>query len=158
MDNQVLVGSAMESASLFVVDTKSWTAAPMKINGAVWHTSDLANGNLLASGNRKTTEPTELMRNKPVGADEASSRIHVFPNPVTDNQFIIRFGQLEAGSYTVQVTDVTGRQVLQQVVNVSGEYQSQKIKLAPSASRGVYLVKVLDANSKTTFSSKIVVQ
>ena len=66
----------------------------------------------------------------------------MFPNPVTNSQFIIRFSELEAGSYTVQITDVTGRQVLQQVVNVGGENQSQKIKLAPSASRGVYLVKV----------------
>ncbi len=156
-DNRVVVGSAMESASLFVIDTKTWTASSLKINGTVWHTSDLANGNLLVSGNKKQAETVELMRNKPVNMTEAG-KINVYPNPVTDNQFVIRFGQLEAGSYTVQVTDVTGRQVLQQIVNVSGENQSQKIKLAPSASRGVYLVKVLDANNLTTFSSKIVVQ
>lgn len=156
-ENKIVVASAMESTSLFVVDPKTWTAAPLQISGTVWHTSDLANGNLLASGNKKAAEPIELMRSKPVGSAEASA-ISLFPNPVTDNQFVIQFGQLQAGSYTVQVTDVMGRQVLQQQVNISGEGHVQKISLAQSASKGVYMVKVLDANSKTAFSAKIVVQ
>ncbi|MGQ0740154.1 MAG: T9SS type A sorting domain-containing protein [Bacteroidota bacterium] len=155
-ENRVLVASAVQGGSYFTVDMKSLAASPYVLQGQVWQSSDLANSNLLATG-KKQTENVELMRNKPVTAGEAG-KINIYPNPVTDNQFVVRFGQLEAGSYTVQVTDVMGRHVVQQVLNVSGENQAQKIKLAASASRGVYLVKVLDAGNNTAFSTKIVVQ
>ena len=111
----------------------------------------------MLSGNRTTAEPIELMRSKPVAMNE-NSRMSIFPNPVTDNQFVLQFGRLSAGSYTVQVTDVMGRQVLQQQINTSGENHVQKISLAKSVSKGVYLVKLLDATSNTAYSSKIVVQ
>jgi hypothetical protein len=97
------------------------------------------------------------MRTKPVNIDEAS-RISIYPNPVTGDQFVVQFGQIEPGNYIVQVTDVTGRQVIQRSVTISGENQSQVIKINSSSSRGVYMIKVLGSASKTIFSTKIVVQ
>ena len=82
----------------------------------------------------------------------------IFPNPITNNQFVIQFTDLSAGNYTVQVTDVMGRQVVQQMINLSGENQTQTIKLNPSAARGVYLVKVTGNSDKVVYSSKVVVQ
>ena len=156
-NNQVLVGSAMESTSLFILNTKTWAATPLKMSGAVSHTSDLANGNVLVSGNKpKATTVDVISRNTP--ANTGDGKINIFPNPVTNNQFTIQFNELEAGNYTVQVTDVTGRQLMQQIVNVNGEKQSQTIRLGSSDARGVYLVKVTDQNSKSVFSTKIVVQ
>jgi len=156
-NNQVIVGSAMESASLFVVDAKTWAASPLKISGTVYHTSDLANSNLLASGDKpKATNIDLISRNVPVNIGD--SKISIYPNPVTNSQFTIQFNDLAAGSYTVRITDVTGRQVTQQVVNVGGDKQSQVIKLPASSSAGVYLVKITDPNSKSVFSTKIVVQ
>lgn len=156
-NNQVIVGSAMESPALFVLDTKTWAASPMKINGTVWHTSDLANGNLLMSGNKPKTTTVDLVRDNTQG-NTGDGRINIFPNPVTNNQFTIQFNELELGNYTVQVTDVTGRQLLQQVVNVGGDYQSQMIRLGSAIAKGVYLVKVSDQTNKSVFSTKIVVQ
>lgn len=155
--NKVVVASAMDAASLFSVDTKSWAATPVQTTGSLWHTSDLANGNLLVSGNKKAAETIDLTRNKPVVSDETAGTVSIFPNPVTNNQFVIRFGQA-TGNYTIQVTDVMGRQVVQQSVVVNTENQLQRIRLDPSASKGVYLVKVVDGSNNTTFSSKIVVQ
>ncbi|HUR66102.1 MAG TPA: T9SS type A sorting domain-containing protein [Chitinophagaceae bacterium] len=155
--NEVLVGSATESASLFVVDPKTWSATALPANGTIFHTSDLASSNLLISGNKKPVVNMEVMRNKPVNTVE-SGRISVYPNPVTDNQFVVQFGQLEAGSYKIQVMDATGRQVLQQSLAINGDNQSQKIKMNSGVSKGVYMVKVLNAESKTVFSSKIVLQ
>ena len=82
----------------------------------------------------------------------------MYPNPVTNNQFTIQFNQLDAGKYTIQVTDVMGRRLIQQNVSLNGENQSQNIKINPAAARGVYLVKVTDANGKAAFSNKVVVQ
>ena len=156
-NNQVIVGSAMESGSYFSVDAKSWAATPLKIAGTVWHSSDLANSNLLVSGNKPKTNNIDLI-SKNIPAQTGDNKINIYPNPVTNNQFTIQFNDLAAGTYTLKVTDVTGRQVTQQVVNVTGENQSQLIKLAATNAKGVYLVNVTDPNSKSVFSTKIVVQ
>ncbi len=156
-NNQVLVGSAMEASSYFTVDYKSLAATPYTIAGKVWHSSDLANGNLLVSGNKAKSTNTEVLSAK-IPVNSGDNKINIYPNPVTNNQFVIQFNQLDAGNYTVQVTDVTGRQAVQQVVSLNGENQSQTIKLNPSAARGVYLVKVTDQNSRAVFSTKVVVQ
>jgi hypothetical protein len=156
-NNQIVVGSAVEALSCFIVDTKTWAAVPYKIAGTVWHSSDLANSNLLVSGNRpKPTTSEVISRNIP--ANTGADKIQIYPNPVTNNQFVVQFNQLETGNYILQVTDVMGRQVVQRAVNVSGDNQTQNINLNPSASKGIYLVKVTDTNSKAVYSTKIVVQ
>ena len=156
-NNQVMVGSAMEATSLFIVDTKTWAASPLKMNGTIFHTSDLANGNLLVSGNKpKATNMDLISRNSPV--ENGVNKISIYPNPVTNSQFTVQFNDFAAGAYTIRVTDVTGRQISQQVVNIGGDNQTQVIKLPASSAAGVYLVKVSDPNSKSVFSSKIVVQ
>ena len=126
-NNQVIVGSAMESASLFVVDTKSWKASPLKMSGTVFHTSDLANGNLLVSGNKPKANNMDLI-SRNIVPNPGGNKINIFPNPVTNKQFTIRFNDLAAGNYTIQITDVTGRQVSQQAVNVGGEKQVHVVK------------------------------
>jgi hypothetical protein len=156
-NNEIIVGTAMESTSLFVVNTKTWAASPLKTDGTVFHTSDLANGNLLSSGKNAKANNIDLI-SKNIPAQIGGNNITIFPNPVTNNQFTIQFNDLSAGSYTVNVTDVNGRQVTQQIVNVAGDNQSQIIKLAASSAKGFYLVKVTDPNSKSVFSAKIVVQ
>jgi hypothetical protein len=155
-DNSVLVASASAAGSYFTVDMKSLSAKPYSVAGSVLQSSDLANSNLLVSGNHKAVD-AEVSRNKPIVIDEIT-RVSIYPNPVTDGQFLVQFGQLEAGNYTIQVTDVTGRQVLQRTVTISGENQSQLMKLNSGSSKGVYLVKILNAANKPVFTSKIVVQ
>jgi hypothetical protein len=156
-NNQVIVGSAIEVGSYFTVDPKTWAATAYKIAGTIWHSSDLANSNLLVSGNRPKGAGSELLPQLYSG-NSGDIRIQVYPNPVTNNKFIIQFNQLEAGNYTLQLTDVTGRQVMQRIVNISGDNQMQDINLNSSYTKGVYLLKVTDHNSKSVFNTKIVVQ
>ena len=89
--------------------------------------------------------------------DITDGRVQIYPNPVTNKQFTIQFNELE-GNYTIQVTDVMGRQTTQSVVSAKGKGQTESVQLPVSALQGVYLVKLLDQNSKTVFSRKIVVQ
>jgi hypothetical protein len=153
--NQVVVGSAVEASSYFIVDPKTWAATPYKIAGIVWHSSDLANSNVLVSGNRHGGTSPELLPQTYASSD---NRIQVYPNPVINNKFLIQFNQLEAGNYMMQLTDVTGRQVMQQAVNINRDNQTQDINLNPAYTKGVYLLKVTNHNSKAVFSTKIVVQ
>jgi len=155
-ENNVLVGSATLSGSYFTVNMKSLTATSFTVEGGALQSSDMANGNLLVSGNAPKVTDLALLRSKPVILDE--SKMSIYPNPVTDNQFVIQFGQIEPGTYTVQVTDVTGRQVVQQVVSINGMNQSQLIKLNSTSSKSVYLVKVLNAANKSVYSTKVIVQ
>jgi hypothetical protein len=153
-DNKIIVGSAMEASSYFTVDPKTLAALPYAISGPVWHSSDLANSNLLISGNKpKGAAPELLTRNVIV-----DNRIQVYPNPVLNNKFLVQFNQLEQGNYTIQLVDVAGRQVLQKLVNISGDNQTQDININSLAARGVYMVKVTDHNKRSVFSTKIVVQ
>lgn len=156
--NQVIVASAVQGGSLFTVDTKSLAATAYPIAGSVWFSSDLANGNLLQTGSQpKQTVTPDLMSRTIVG-NTGDGKINIYPNPVTNNQFVIQFNQLDAGTYTIQVTDVTGRQVVQQQVNLGGDNQTQTVKLGSSASKGIYMVKVTDQASKAVFTTKLVVQ
>jgi Secretion system C-terminal sorting domain len=158
-DNKVVVASAMQANSLFTVDAKSLVATPYAVAGQVWYSSDLANSNLLVSGTKSEAKNNiaELI-NRTITPNSGDGKINIYPNPITNKQFVIRFNQLDAGAYTVQLTDVMGRQVMQQIVNVSGENQSQTFKVPAASAGGVYLVKVTDTNSKSVFSTKVVVQ
>jgi len=155
-NNQIIVGSAMEAASYFTVDPKNWAATPYKIDGTVWHSSDLANSNLLSFRNKSGNTTREILTT--VITNASDNRIQIYPNPVINNKFVIQFNQLEAGNYTIQLLDVTGRQMQQRLVNVSGDNQTQDMNINPSASRGVYMIKVTDHNSKSIFTTKVIVQ
>lgn len=154
-DNKIMLGSALLATSFFTVDHKSLVATPYTISGTVWQTSDMANSNLLATANRPKATTIDLMARNEIPGD---GKVSIFPNPVTNNQFAVQFNELEAGPYTIQVTDVMGRNISQQIVNLGGDKQIQSIKVDPGAARGFYLVKIVDQNKKSIFSTKILVQ
>ncbi len=154
-ENKIVVGSALAAASFFTVDYKSLEATPYTIAGTIWQTSDLANGNLLATASRTTGTLIDLIADHP---GENNGKVSIFPNPVTNNKFAVQFNELEAGQYTIQVTDVMGRNISQKIVNLGGNKQIQSIEMDPAAARGFYLVKIVDQKKKSVFSTKILVQ
>jgi hypothetical protein len=153
-ENKILVASAVQGGSWFLLDTKTWAATPYKQNNNVWQSSDLANSNLLIT----KPQPVDIVSRVAPLTNPVSDKVIIYPNPVTENQFTIQFNELQAGTYKVQVTDVTGRTVVQQSVVVAYERQTETIKLAGITGKGTYLVKVTDAGSRSVFDSKIVVQ
>lgn len=155
-NNQIIVSSAMQTV-YYTVDHKTWAASPYTINGTGWNSSDLANSNLLATTAKNKNPVTEVLsRNTP--ANSGDGKVSIYPNPVSNNQFVIQFNELEAGNYSIQVTDVMGRQVVQQSVSLSGDNHAQVIRLNPSAAKGIYLIKVTDQNSRSVYNTKVVVQ
>jgi hypothetical protein len=154
-NNKVLVTSAVDASSLYSVDPKTLVATALKSTAVPWHTADLANSNILET--RKSVSAPELIAGKP---SPLSDKIQLYPNPVTTNQFNIQFNQTDGGgAYTVQVTDARGRQVTQKIVSVNSKGQTvSTIHLPAPSAKGIYIVKVNDANNKTVYSNKIVVQ
>ena len=82
----------------------------------------------------------------------------IYPNPVSNYKFTVQFGKIPAGNYNMELTDVMGRVVMQRSINVVAEDQVETISIKSTITRGVYLVKVSDANSHSIHSQKIVVQ
>lgn len=155
-ENTILVSSAVKN-EYYLVDARNWTASPYRISGTAWTSSDLANSNLLSLEPKITTAPAAFSERQAI-PNSGDGRMGIFPNPVTHNQFVIQFSKMLPGSYTLFVTDVTGRQILQQQFSMSGENHVQAVKMDPSASRGIYLVSVKDAASRMVYSSKLVLQ
>lgn len=149
--NEIILASAVGTSSLYAIDFKTLKATPVK-SDLIWRSSDLGSSNLLAT--RLVVPPAKLIsavNEKPDG------RVQIYPNPVINKQFALQFNQME-GNYTVQVSDVMGRQKMQNIVNVKGKGQIESVQLPATTLKGVYLVKVLDYTNKTVFTRKIVVQ
>jgi hypothetical protein len=156
-ENKIIVASAIQGGSLYSLDAKTLVAEKYPFAGTVWQSSDLANSNLLISGSRPQAKNMDVM-SRSIPANTGDGKINIYPNPITNKQFVIQFNQLDAGAYTVQLTDVMGRQVMQRNVNVGGDKQSQSFNIPAATAGGVYLVKVTDMNNKSVFSTKVVVQ
>ena len=152
-EGKILVSSAVNGNAYYVVDTKSWAATAFQAAAGVFRSSDLANSNYLQTKPRSSG--TEMVRE---AENIQPSKIMIYPNPISNNQFSLQFGKVEAGNYKVELTDVTGRLIVQRMVNVQAEDQVENISLKPSTAKGIYLVNVIDQYKKSTASQKIVVQ
>jgi hypothetical protein len=153
-EGNLLVSSAVNNNSYFVVNPKSWEASVFH-STTIFRSSDLANSNYLSTTSKnKTTTIETITRRTPV----ANANIQIFPNPVIANYFTIQFSKVPAGDYTVELTDVMGRRVMQQRLNLVTENSTQTISLAQTNAKGVYMVKVLDISKKAVYEQKILVQ
>ena len=138
-----------------MINPKSWQASPFNTPNGVYLTSDLANSNYL-SNRAKTTEIATI----PQQDLNDANVVQLYPNPISisDNQFKLQFNKLQAGDYTLEVTDVTGKQVMTQKLNVVSPGQVATINLKPITGQGIYLVKIRNGESKSVFTQKLVVQ
>lgn len=157
-DGKLLVSSAVDGNTYYVVNPSNWSAVPYQSAAGIYKSSDLANSNFLSS--RKKNDPfytgTESM--KTVATEKYSNAIAIYPNPVTGNQITLQFRSVPAGNYTVELRDALGRSVLQKKIALNAETQTQTLSLTQSNSRGVYMVKVIDADNQSVFTQKVVVQ
>lgn len=159
-DNQIMISSAVDATNgYYIVDSKTWSATSFAVKDG-WRSSDLANGNFLQISKPTTPAVTTLPLTRVIPKDKinGAASIQLFPNPVTNNQFAVQFHKLPLGEYTIQVTDVMGRQVVTRIVNVAGEEQIETVRLNAAAAKGFYLVKVLNKESMAVTSGKIIVQ
>jgi Secretion system C-terminal sorting domain len=157
-DGKILVSSALNDSAYFLVDHNNWTAVKYKSAAAIFKSSDLANSNYLQTKpeNNITKIPAQEIVVKTVPDEQ--SKITIYPNPVSNNQFILQFGKIAAGNYNVTLTNVMGQTIMQHSVNVQADDQVETIYLKPSMARGVYLIKVAGQNKKNMISEKLVVQ
>ncbi len=154
-ENKIVVSSALRT-EYFIVDPHRWSASPYSISNTAWNSSDLANGNILVTAAKNN--PVVDFVNRTSVPENSDSRVSLYPNPVTNNQFVMQFSQFKAGSYSLQITDVMGRNVVLLNISISGNNHAQVIKLDPSAAKGIYLIKFTNSRKQEVYTARMVVQ
>jgi Secretion system C-terminal sorting domain len=128
--------------------TPSFSQTPSGLN-----TSDLASQYLMRVPAVNTG--TYVERNPFASQNQ---KISMYPNPVTDNRMQLIFDEVEKGEYTIQLMDISGKVIMNKVVNISGAGQISALELNKTLSRGVYMIKVVNHELKTVFSDKLMLQ
>jgi hypothetical protein len=124
----------------------------------VYKSSDLANSNYLRSNKPVRPELTNVQLTRFVPTDKFAKLIAVYPNPVINDNVTIQFNKVPDGEYTIELTDVLGRSVVQRKVTVNQEDQVESMGISRSHARGTYLVKVFDKEKLSVFTQKVLVQ
>lgn len=90
--------------------------------------------------------------------ETTNQKISMYPNPVTEYRFQLNFEETTTGIHTIQVMDLSGKLLLNKVVNISGPGQFEGVELNKKMSKGMYFVKVLNNEMKAVYSSKFILQ
>lgn len=154
-DGNVVVSSANTFAGYYKFNMKDFAASKIEGSDMVYNASDLANGNLLYQKEADAAHTfADFKQVVPVITNEA----HIFPNPVTTNEFKIYFDGQHAGKYNVTITDLSGKVIMNRAITVNTKTQIETVPLSSKIAKGMYMVKVTDANNKFIFTERIVVQ
>lgn len=154
VEGKVLVSSGGAGSSCFLVDPKNWRAAPYEIKDVIFPSSDLANSNYLRTQPKAVSSDSDT-NTAPIAQ---LNSIVLYPNPITDHQFNLRFEKITVGSYRLEVRNVMDAQiVLQRDIKVHTEGQVETISVA-SSMHGIYVVKIIGADKTAIYTQKIVVE
>lgn len=156
-DGAIVVSSANTFEGYYKFKLNDFAAVKIEGSDKTYNASDLANGNLLLQKEADAAKNFGAAEFRPV-TPVINADAHIYPNPVTSNEFKISFDGQQAGKYNVTVTDLSGKPIMTRVVNVTAKTQVETVPLNRSFAKGMYMVKVTDANNKFIFTERIVVQ
>jgi hypothetical protein len=151
-DGELVVSSANSTDGYFKVDMTTWESEKISGNNKVAASSDLA------SPYFAFTKKGDVVTTNTRAIPPVVQKVSVYPNPVTEGMFRVSFDNRETGRYTVQLTDLAGRTVLQKAIAVGNEKQLIEIEVPALLGKGMYLVKILNSNKKAVYSDKILVE
>jgi cytoskeletal protein CcmA (bactofilin family) len=83
--------------------------------------------------------------------------ISIYPNPVFGSQFKVTFENKATGEYNIALTDIQGKVIMTKQVFVKSAGQVETIQMKRKPANGMYLIKVTNANKRSIFSDKIVI-
>ena len=156
-NGDIVVSSANSFEGYYKFKLNDYAAVKIEGSDKMYNASDLANGNLLLQKEADAAKNMGVASLKDI-TPSLNADPHVFPNPVTNNEFRVLFDGQKAGLYNVALTDLSGKPIMNQVVNVTIKGQVQTIRINTKISKGMYMVKVTDSDNKFVFTERIVVQ
>lgn len=147
-DGNIIIASASNAANYYKVNPSTLEATLIKGGQDTYNVSDLANGNLVyQSRNVKNTVATAV----------SAGEVSIYPNPAVNKNFAVNFNKLNPGTYSLVLTDINGKAVVNKMVNVNGT-ATEKVTMPKAAGTGVYMLRVVDADGKTVHTNRIVVE
>ncbi len=156
-DGNIMVSSANMFDGFYKFSIKDLAAVRIEGSDKIYNASDLANGNLLLQKEADAAKQFGSPELKTI-APPISSDAHVFPNPVTNNEFKVLFDGQKPGQYNIAITDLSGKFIMNRIVTVSVKGQTETVKINGLLGKGMYMVKVTDAANQFVFTERIVVQ
>jgi Secretion system C-terminal sorting domain len=157
-DGDIVVSSANVFEGYYKVKLADLTATSIEGSDRKYNASDLANGNLLlqkeADAAKKYAVTAALLPENTF----SNSDKRVFPNPVTTSSFAVLFDGQKAGNYSLTLSDLSGRILQTQKVNLTKGRQTETINLLSRPAKGMYMVKVYDDTKQIVFTEKVLIQ
>ena len=157
-DGDIVVSSANVFEGYYKVKLADLNATAISGSDKKYNASDLANGNLLlqkeAEAARKYSVTAGLLPQNTF----SNSDKRVFPNPVTASSFAVLFDGYKAGSYSITLSDLSGRVMQTQKVSLAKGTQTENVNLLSKPANGMYMVKVYDDLKQVIFTEKVLIQ
>lgn len=157
-DGKVVVSSANSFTGYYKFDIADLKATLIEGSDKVYNASDLANANLLFQKEADNKNKFDMTGSTIAPGGCVVGDAHIFPNPVTANEFKVSFDDMKPGVYTIAVTELSGKMIQSSKVNITVKGQTEAVKLSGKLAKGMYLVKVMDVTKQATFTERIVVQ
>jgi Secretion system C-terminal sorting domain len=157
--NRLVIVSSVDSSDVYTFNIRNLTARALDALHP-WLGSDLANGNILSTGNDDDGDhenrmlPDMIVNYHSITNDS----ILLYPNPVTSNEFKIHFISAVAGNYSVDVMDAKGQKIMTKNVTTGGKNSTVSVSLPGLTSKGIFIVRITDDDNRIVFSEKIIVQ
>lgn len=152
-DENVMVSSANTFEGFYKINMKDLSATKLITKGQIFNASDLASSYLLKEGQVKAGAASlaelEIIGNK---------FISVYPNPVSNGQLKISFDNNAAGEYKIALTDLQGRLIESKTAYVKYHGQIENYKLKTKPVKGLYLIKITNAENQNVLSDKLVIE
>jgi hypothetical protein len=148
-EGKIVVTSSVFKNAIYQVDPVSWEATPIVAKGGAFNASDLGSSNLLVTNKAKAG---------PAFVNNMKGTVKIYPNPVRSNNFQVAFSNMEAGDYYLDLTDVSGRRVMQKKINISSGSLIETINLPGSFTKGIYMVKLVNEKSRQISVQKVLVE
>jgi hypothetical protein len=155
-DNKIMLASANVFAGYYTISLDDLNAVKMEGSDVTFNASDFANGNVLFEKEAQTTLSGPVTMNLPELPAPGTSK--VYPNPVTGNNFNVMLNAETSGKYMVVLTDLTGRIMQTNTINLLKGAQTQNIRVRSRSAKGMFFVKVIDENNQTIMTEKIMIQ
>jgi hypothetical protein len=152
-EKKIIIVSAVDSSDLYTVNLETLVARPFNADRP-FHPSDLANGSVFETREHDGHRSNERIV---ISDDENNEKIRLYPNPVTGKEFKIQFTDVNAGTYSIEVTDARGKSILIKSVAIGGNGNIVSINLPGVISSGIYFIRIMTDN-KTRYSAKILVE
>ncbi|MEO6251951.1 MAG: carboxypeptidase-like regulatory domain-containing protein [Ferruginibacter sp.] len=146
--------SKERSLDTLFISTSSLTVGVVKVEESYTRTAmgAMVKGVTIKSKNT-ITDSLKMFATKLTGA------LKIYPNPVQrGNTFNIALKLKQTGLYQIQITDATGRVVLQKQINVPGKEFTESIQADSRWSSGAYYISLIDSNNKLINKTSFIFQ